>query len=241
MALPPISQALLSITTFFMVMSGFSLMMMADAKKDISIAFNKLARLVTVFASVSYLFMALGYGVIEVEGRNVYWLRYVDWCFDTPCMLLAMGLVVGAEKKLIAALVVLDELMMGFGIMATLYPTMKWQCFALGTLAFVPIVTLLSNSLHKKAEELGGSSGALYKWVAGRTVEVWCCYPVLFTLCEATSICSEDVEVAGYAVIDVLSKCGIPLMVYVSSMAQTRSNSTLPLFQAKTSSVNEVQ
>lgn len=240
MAVPPISQALLSITTFFMVMSGISLMMMADAKKDISIAFNKLARLVTVFASVSYLFMTLGYGVVEVEGRNVYWLRYVDWCFDTPCMLLAMGLVVGAEKWLIAALIVLDELMIGFGITATLYPSMKWQCFALGTLAFVPIVMLLSYSLHKKAEELGGSSGTLYKWVAARTVEVWCCYPLLFTLCEATFICSEDVEVAGYALIDVLSKCGIPLMVYVSSMAQSRSDKALPLFRAKAISAHEV-
>lgn len=240
MAVPPISQALLSITTFFMVMSGISLMMMADAKRDVSIAFNKLARLVTVFASISYLFMALGYGIVEVQGRNVYWLRYVDWCFDTPCMLLAMGLVIGAERKMIAALILLDELMIGFGIMATLYPSLKWQCFALGTLAFVPIVTLLSNSLHKKAEELGGSAGVLYKWVAGRTVEVWCCYPVLFTVCEATSIFPEDVEVAGYALIDVLSKCGIPLMVYVTSMAQTKSNSILPLVQAKAGAADEV-
>jgi len=241
MAVPPISQALLSITTFFMVMSGLSLMMMADAKKDVSTAFNKLARLVTVFASISYLFMALGYGIVEVQGRNVYVLRYVDWCLDTPCMLLAMGLVVGAERKLIAVLIVLDEFMVGFGIMATLYPSLKWQCFALGTLCFVPIVSLLSNSLHKKAEELGGSPGVLYKWVAGRTVEMWCCYPVLFTVCEATFIFPEDVEVAGYALIDILSKCGIPLMVYVTSMAQTKTNSILPLFQAAAISASEVR
>ena len=43
----------------------------------------------------------------------------------------------------------------------------------------------------------------------------------MFALCECTKTFPQEIEVAGYAIADVFAKCGIPMMVWVSSMSST--------------------
>merc|ERR1719238_2157553 len=38
-----------------------------------------------------------GAGVTDVDGRDVYWMRYVDWFFTTPFFLLDLALLAKAD------------------------------------------------------------------------------------------------------------------------------------------------
>eukprot|EP00440_Ansanella_granifera_P018929 gb/GFBE01020569.1/.p1 GENE.gb/GFBE01020569.1/~~gb/GFBE01020569.1/.p1 ORF type:complete len:181 (+),score=36.40 gb/GFBE01020569.1/:1-543(+) len=162
--------------------------------------------------------MTLGCGIAEVDGKHVYWLRYLDWCCTTPLMLIELGILAGSDKWTTAILIVFDELMVITGMMAALSPEGKWELFMIGMVAFVLVLAKLFGNLQKKAQELGGEPEMLFNFVAGRTMEIWCTYPALFALCECANSFPEEFEVSGYAIADVLAKCGIPMMVWVSSL-----------------------
>ncbi|OLP83513.1 Sensory rhodopsin-2 [Symbiodinium microadriaticum] len=223
MAISPFNHAVLALTCTFMVMSTLSLSLMGLARKDATAAFNRIAVMVTSCASIAYFLMSMGMGVLEDEnGMRVYWVRYVDWCFTTPLMLLELGVIAGADSWQTLLLIVIDELMLLFGIASSLSYSGKWPFFMLGLLSFAGVVLKLFFSLTSKAEKLGGEAEMLFKFVANRTAEIWCIYPVLFALCECTKTLPEEVEVAGYAIADVIAKCGIPMMVWVSTVTNSR-------------------
>ncbi|CAE7380338.1 sop2, partial [Symbiodinium necroappetens] len=99
MAISPFNHAVLALTCTFMVMSTLSLSLMGLARKDATAAFNRIAVMVTSCASIAYFLMSMGMGVLEDEnGMRVYWVRYVDWCFTTPLMLLELGVIAGADS-----------------------------------------------------------------------------------------------------------------------------------------------
>ncbi|CAE7528165.1 sop2 [Symbiodinium sp. CCMP2592] len=223
MAVSPFNHAVLALTCTFMVMSTLSLSLMGMARKDATAAFNRIAVMVTTCASIAYFLMSMGMGILEDEnGMRVYWVRYVDWCFTTPLMLLELGVIAGADNWQTIMLIVIDELMLLFGIASSLSYSGKWPFFMLGLLSFAGVVLKLFFSLTTKAEKLGGEAEMLFKFVANRTAEIWCIYPVLFALCECTKTLPEEVEVAGYAIADVIAKCGIPMMVWVSTVTNSR-------------------
>eukprot|EP00931_Biecheleriopsis_adriatica_P009576 TRINITY_DN110643_c0_g1_i1.p1 TRINITY_DN110643_c0_g1~~TRINITY_DN110643_c0_g1_i1.p1 ORF type:complete len:243 (+),score=47.71 TRINITY_DN110643_c0_g1_i1:66-794(+) len=222
MDMSPVIQAQLALTSLFMLMgtlcnAGILFTLKTDASTK---TFNRIATLVTTFAFINYFGMALGHGSIEVHGRSIYFLRYVDWLCTTPLMLFELCSIAGADISTWAVLLVLDVSMILGGLGAAMSsPSSKWPLFMVSIMAFVFIVVKLFKDLSKKAQELGGSSEVLFNFVASRTVEIWCAYPVLFALCECTNTLSEEVEVASYAITDVMAKCGIPLMVWVSAMS----------------------
>ncbi|CAJ1446060.1 unnamed protein product [Effrenium voratum] len=222
MAVSPMNQAVLALTCSFFMLSNISLFLMGVAQKEgITKRFNRIALMVTTFASLAYLCMTAGFGIAEdVHGHRVYWIRYVDWVFTTPLMLVELGVLAGAKRWQTVVLIVIDEFMLAFGIASSLVFSGKWPFFMMGLLCFAVVAAKLFTSLQKQAEVLGGDAKVLYNFVANRTAEIWCAYPVLFALCECTKTFPEEFEVAGYAVADVLAKCGIPMMVWVSSMSK---------------------
>lgn len=217
------NQAVLSLTCSFMVLCFVSLFMMSFAQKGNPITknFNKIALLVTAIAGTVYFLMALGYGSAEDTAGRVYWIRYVDWMFTTPLMLIELGILAGARPVQTVTLIVLDEMMLAFGIASSFSSAGKWPFFMTGLLCFSAVAFKLFTSLQQQAMSVGGDSKVLYNFVANRTAEIWCMYPVMFALCECTKTFPEEIEVAGYAIADVFAKCGIPMMVWVSSMTTT--------------------
>ncbi|CAE7356820.1 sop2 [Symbiodinium pilosum] len=143
-------------------------------------------------------------------------------------MLIELGVLAGAERWQTILLIVFDELMLIFGIASSMSPAGKWPCFMLGLLAFTGVLLKLFLSLNTRAEKLGGEAELLFKFVANRTAEIWCIYPVLFALCECTKTLPEEIEVAGYAIADVIAKGGIPMMVWVSIVTNSRKLGIAP-------------
>merc|ERR1711879_774979 len=82
--------------TFCMAGSTVAFQMMAQEETK---RFNYVAMAVTGIATMAYLAMFCGAGIKEVDGRPVYWMRYVDWFFTTPFFLLDLALLAGADNS----------------------------------------------------------------------------------------------------------------------------------------------
>ncbi|CAE7217568.1 sop2, partial [Symbiodinium pilosum] len=156
----------------------------------------------------------------------IFCLRYIDWCFSTSLLLLDLALMRGADMKATAVLMGIDVAGELFALMAALSTPDrgKWQYFSLGMLFFGAMVTFLFTVLQRAAEELGGAEQKKFKFVASRTIEVWCLYPVVFTLAEMTNSISQEMEVLGYAILDAIAKSGIPLIIWIWSISEQRAS-----------------
>merc|ERR1719316_1499114 len=81
----------------FFCMAASTFMFQTMAKEETK-RFNYVAMAVTGIATMAYLGMASGAGVSIVDGRPVYWMRYVDWFFTTPFFLFDLALLAGADN-----------------------------------------------------------------------------------------------------------------------------------------------
>ena len=82
--------------------------------------FHVLTLTVTAMAAMAYLFMALGEGWIEVAGRPLFYMRYIDWIITTPILLLDLCLLAQAEIEKTALLFLMDILMVIGGFLGSL-------------------------------------------------------------------------------------------------------------------------
>merc|ERR1712232_401448 len=131
----------------------------------------------------AYLAMFCGAGIIEIHGRNVYWMRYVDWFFTTPFFLLDLALLAGADNS------------------DTFY------------VMLMNAICIASGAMMAKAKTLGSSVGAKYTSVTATTMAIWCIYPAMYLAAEVFRAVTVEQEVLIYAVIDVIAKCGMGFLL----------------------------
>ncbi|CAE7225586.1 Rf1 [Symbiodinium microadriaticum] len=236
-----IVQAVMGMSSVFLYLSCLCLFFMGQ--KDVSRPYNMIACLVTFIAGSAYLGMSSGLFVHVVDGRHVYCLRYVDWCFTTALMLLDLALMRGADMKATAALIGIDVAMILMALMAALSTSNagKWGFFGMGTVCFAGMVAFLFTVLQRAAEERGGEAEGKFKFVASRTIELWCLYPVIFALGELTHTIPEELEVVGYSVADVLAKSGIPMMIWIWSIFETKATSLPTILENEKETLAAVQ
>merc|ERR1719408_358549 len=98
--------------------------------------FNYVAMAVTGIATMAYLAMASGAGVTEVDGRAVFWMRYVDWFFTTPFFLLDLALLAGADQWDTFYVMLLNAICIACGAIGALNPDACVPMFALGMVTF---------------------------------------------------------------------------------------------------------
>ncbi|CAE7569650.1 aop3, partial [Symbiodinium natans] len=185
----------MGMSSVFLYLSCLCLFFMGQ--KDRSRSYNMIACLVTFIAGSAYLGMSSGLFVHVVDGRHVYCLRYVDWCFTTALMLLDLALMRGADMKATAALIGIDVAMILMALMAALSTSSagKWGFFGMGAVCFAGMVAFLFTALQRAAEKRGGEAEGKFKFVASRTIEIWCLYPVIFALGELTHTIPEELLV----------------------------------------------
>jgi bacteriorhodopsin len=186
--------------------------------------------IITIFiaaiAFVNYLAMALGYGVttVMVDGdpRLIYWARYTDWFFTTPLLLLDLGLLAGATRNELAALVGLDAAMIGTGAIATLTGDGAGAIGAVGveaqrliwwgvsTAFLLVLLYFLFGTLGEKARQLPQQARSTFSTLRTMIVVLWLAYPVWWLIgTEGLEILpSLGIETLGFAVLDVTAKIG---------------------------------
>ena len=185
---------------------------------------------ITAIAFVNYLSMALGFGLTTVTLQSgaeldIYWARYTDWFFTTPLLLLDLALLAGANRNEISALVGLDMLMIGTGVLATLTAgpgalsdgarRLIWWGVSTGFL--LVLLYFLYGSLDEKAQRLSGDAASTFGTLRTLIVVVWLIYPVWWIVgTEGLQIVSLYIETAGFMVLDLVAKVGFGIILLSS-------------------------
>lgn len=209
--------------------------------------------IITIFiaaiAFVNYLAMLLGFGVAELtvaageEPIPIYWARYTDWFFTTPLLLLDLGLLAGASRNELAALVGLDAAMIGTGALATLTGTGKvvgagttllglgvgaqrliW--WGVSTALLLVLLYFLFGTLTQKAGRLGGQARSTFTTLRNVVLVLWLAYPVWWIVgTEGLGVVGLGIETAGFMVLDVTAKIGFGIILLSSREALDQAGS----------------
>ena len=192
---------------FFVFGSTAFLLSALLAKSEKVRSFSITSCIITSIAATAYYTMARGegYSIKSTTGRYIYWVRYVDWALTTPLILLDMANLAGASRSLTAILLVFDELMIVLGLASVLSldDGTKWGWFALGCVAFVPILYLVLIDYQKyKRPEVSGA----YNTHAVYLTILWVLYPIAVGVGSEGEVISSDAETVWITILDILAK-----------------------------------
>jgi len=175
-------------------------------------------------------------GTLDVTGvpfNDAY--RYMDWLLTVPLLLIEIILVMKldpAETTSKAVTLGTSAALMiilgypGETILDTDKLSGRWFWWMLAMLPFLYIVyTLLVGLSAATASETDPEISSLIKKAQVATVISWCTYPVVYILpmlgiTGSTSVVCIQV---GYSIADIISKCGVGLLVYTITMAKTEA------------------
>jgi len=159
--------------------------------------------------------------------------RYMDWLLTVPLLLIEIILVMKLPDDEIfskaTSLGVASVLMIILGYPGELivdenHLGTRWVYWTAAMIPFVYIVyTLLVGLADATNSETDPTVRKLMKGVQWWTVISWCTYPVVYVF-PMLGIAGGDIVVyiqLGYSVADIISKCGVGLMIYQISMAKS--------------------
>jgi len=163
--------------------------------------------------------------------------RYMDWLLTVPLLLIEIILVMklspaeASEKSW--TLGVVSAMMIAVGYPGELVVTgdlsQRWMCWFFSMMCFMFIVyTLLVGLSDATNAETDPKIAGLIKNAQVVTVISWCTYPVVYVfpmmgIGGAQAVVSIQV---GYCVSDIISKCGLGLMIYGITKAKSDAMKT---------------
>merc|ERR1711934_25098 len=165
--------------------------------------------------------------------------RYMDWLLTVPLLLIEilLGMKLSDEDYAAKAktLGVGSALMIVSGYYGELTVTgdltPRWICWAVSMCFFLYIVYELLVGLKaatdSESDPVIKGKIELAQWM---TVISWCTYPVVYLfpmLGIAASSAVVSIQI-GYCVSDIISKCGVGLVIYQITYAKSNKNSLLP-------------
>jgi bacteriorhodopsin len=146
--------------------------------------------IIPAIAAIAYYFM-----LNDPKHTEVY--RYSDWALTTPVMLYAILTACKAPLNVKVFTIIFDALMIAAGYVGVKQEqdSKKAAFFAIGTLAFLPILyMLLTQKTNRTAIML--------------TVAVWTLYPIVYYL-DGIHILKKDFVTVSYSIMDMISKIGL--------------------------------
>merc|ERR1712217_284632 len=165
--------------------------------------------------------------------------RYMDWLLTVPLLLIEILLVMKLPDKTYSSkawtLGAGSALMIVSGYYGELVVTgdltPRWACWALSMCFFLYIVyeLLVGLSAATNSEASPEIKGKI-QTAQVMTVISWCTYPVVYLfpmlgIKAATAVVSIQI---GYCVSDIISKCGVGLVIYQISYAKSQKEALLP-------------
>jgi len=164
--------------------------------------------------------------------------RYMDWLLTVPLLLVEILLVMKLDDKTYSkkawTLGVGSALMICSGYYGELVVTgdltPRWTCWFMSMSFFLYIVYELLVGLSAATnQEADPAIAGKIKTAQVMTVISWCTYPVvylfpMFGINAAQAVISIQM---GYCVSDVISKCGVGLVIYQISYAKSQKEALL--------------
>jgi len=164
--------------------------------------------------------------------------RYMDWLLTVPLLLIEILLVMKLDEATYndkaKVLGVGSALMIASGYYGELFVsgdlTPRWVCWFLSMSFFLKIVHELLVGLAAATEsEADATIKAKIQLAQVMTVISWCTYPVVY-LFPMLGITAANAVVGiqiGYCVSDIISKCGVGLVIYQITYAKSNKESLL--------------
>merc|ERR1739844_857658 len=164
--------------------------------------------------------------------------RYMDWLLTVPLLLIEILLVMKLDEAAFNAkaksLGVVSALMIVSGYYGELTVTgdltPRWICWAVSMCFFLYIVYELLVGLKAATEsEIDPLIKGKIQLAQVMTVFSWCTYPVVY-LFPMLGITASNAVVAiqiGYCVSDIISKCGVGLVIYQITYAKSNKDGAL--------------
>lgn len=161
--------------------------------------------------------------------------RYMDWLLTVPLLLIEIILVMNLTDEesrsksvslgFAAALMIVlgypGELILDEDNLGT-----RWLYWAAAMVPFCYIVyTLLVGLSDSTESEQDPAVRDLIKLAQKATVFSWCTYPVVYVF-PMLGLSGSEVVIfiqLGYSVSDIISKCGVGLLIYSITMAKSRA------------------
>merc|ERR1711915_303436 len=164
--------------------------------------------------------------------------RYMDWLLTVPLLLIEILLVMKLDDSTFnakaKALGVGSALMIVSGYYGELVVTgdltPRWACWFLSMFFFLYIVQELlvglAEATNRETDPLVKSNIQLAQVM---TVISWCTYPVvyLFPMMGITAAKAVVGIQVGYCVSDIISKCGVGLLIYQITYAKSKQETLL--------------
>lgn len=179
--------------------------------------FHILTAFITTFAMISYFAMAVNDGVshnkivikesqkhfpdtFQTVYREVYWARYVDWCFTTPLLLLDLCLLAGLGGANILVAVVADIIMILTGLFAafTVESGPKWGWYAMACIAYLVVVYQLAVNGRGIVQNKDKKTATFFSAIAGFTLILWTVYPMYVSTTWCPEIWTNFMQHLGY-------------------------------------------
>jgi bacteriorhodopsin len=159
--------------------------------------------------------------------------RYMDWLLTVPLLLIEILLVMKLDERdfaakskalgLGAALMIVSGYYGELVITGDLTP--RWMCWFLSMIFFLYIVyELLVGLSEATANETDRTIAGKIGTAQVMTVISWCTYPIVY-LFPMLGVNASHAVVSiqiGYCASDIISKCGVGLVIYQISYAKSR-------------------
>merc|ERR1712054_498251 len=164
--------------------------------------------------------------------------RYMDWLLTVPLLLIEILLVMKLDDKTYST----KAWTLGFGsalmivsgyygeLVVTGDLTPRWICWALSMSFFLYIVyELLVGLAAATASETDATIAGKIKTAQVMTVISWCTYPVvyLFPMLGINAAAAVVSIQLGYCVSDIISKCGVGIVIYQITAAKSKKEGGL--------------
>merc|ERR1712046_426767 len=165
--------------------------------------------------------------------------RYMDWLLTVPLLLIEILLVMKLDEETFSS----KAWVLGFGsalmivsgyygeLVVTGDLTPRWLCWFASMAFFCYIVNellvgLAAATAEEQDPEIRGKIQAAQKM----TVISWCTYPVVYLFPMLGMAGSQSVVLVqvGYCASDIISKCGVGLLIYQISYAKSAKEALLP-------------
>jgi bacteriorhodopsin len=165
--------------------------------------------------------------------------RYMDWLLTVPLLLIEILLVMNLDKQdfsckaktlgVAAALMIVTGYYGELFVGSNLAP--RWNCWYVSMAFFLYIccqlLVGLAAATNSEADPVVKRKIQVAQYM---TVVSWCTYPIvylfpMFGITESKAVVAIQI---GYCVSDIISKCGVGLVIYEISYAKSAKESLLP-------------
>lgn len=188
---------------------------------------------VPLIALALYLIMAIGpfnNGRVEIDGRQVYWIRYVTWFLTTPLLLNQIARLVLANQGVKTSLWFADMFMIATGGLAELSPKpINYIWYTVSSIAFIFILVLLFTDVTAYARNKPDDVASLFRTLRNVNTVVWIGYPLVWILGTAGfNLFGVGPQSMLYTILDIVSKVGFGLIIVARRPAVARSAQLAP-------------